>query len=178
MRWVGVQKCDSHRARGARCTTIETRRCLEQVGTLLFFPVGHLAAKNVRVSGESMFFQMPMGRNKKKNPNEQRSDKSEQNELNGPVRFQWWYSEGPKCGTPRVQRSNGPWLNVSKCPTGSKSVQKDPKRFRNVPKRSRAVQPNVQRSKGRKGTKRAQKEPKGTKRIENDAKGNGSTIVQ
>ena len=50
---------------------------------MVVFPVGGLEAKNARHSGESRFFKRPMER-KKNEPNEQRSDTSEQSEVNGP----------------------------------------------------------------------------------------------
>ena len=47
-------------------------------------PVVLLEAKNARHSGESRFFKRPMER-KKNEPNEQRSDRREQSEANGPI---------------------------------------------------------------------------------------------
>ena len=51
---------------------------------MVVFPVGGLEAKNARHSGESRFFKRPMER-KKNEPNEQRSDRREQSEANGPI---------------------------------------------------------------------------------------------
>ncbi len=51
---------------------------------MVFFSVGGVEAKNARHSGESRFLKRPMERTKNK-ANEQRSDRREQSEANGPI---------------------------------------------------------------------------------------------
>ena len=54
---------------------------LKVVVHMVVFPVGGLEAKNARESGENALFKRPMERQKNE-PDEQRSDRSEQNEVN------------------------------------------------------------------------------------------------
>ena len=67
---------------------------LTAVVHVVVFPAGLVEAENAPHSGESWFFKRPMERKKAK-PNGQRSNRSEESEVNGCFPFRWG---GPKSG--------------------------------------------------------------------------------